>query len=167
MGDFSIALKQMKENADYALPHSDGLKWKDNLRGRSEEWKHKKFVPILLPFRLMVHYDENTKRTLCNISTGPLPLHFILNPSSDFDLFGVVLNSYGCNMIYNIWLPMKKEEDDDEVIQGTDDDVAFHMPPYPPPSLPCVDYVQQLDIKTEGIQITLAELDSRGAAMGK
>ena len=163
---FSITLRQMKEDADVALPHADGLKWRDNYRGRSEEWKHKKYIPILLPFRLLVHYDESPKRTLCSISTGPLPLHFILNPSTDLDLFGVVLNAYGCNMIYNIWLPMKKEEEE-EAIQGTGDDVAFHMSAYPPPTFPCLDYTQQLEIRTEGVQITLAELDSRGAAMGK
>ena len=95
---------------------------------------------------MMVYYDENLVRTLCTVSTGSLPLHFTLNPSEDFSLLTVAFNQYGCNMIYNVWLPIEEEREREEegakagpypINSVSDEDQeGFKCAPYPVPTLP-------------------------------
>jgi hypothetical protein len=150
-------LRSSKGHVVRNTPYLDGLKWAENVAGQSDQWKFRDFTPILLPFCMVCHYDENQTRTLCTVSTGSMPIHLVVTPDADLDLLGLAMTVYGCNMIYNVWLPLKGEEDDNTPPPGSCDDPAFHTPAYPIPVLPCPDYEQHLEVLMEGIRVTLTE----------
>ena len=50
---------------------------------------------------------------------------------------------------------------------GGEEDEAFRCEPYPPPKVPCVDYVQELDFRTEGLQLTLSDEELKNVSFGR
>ena len=62
-------------------------------------------------------------------------------------------------MIYNVWLPLNNNNKIDEFkeVEGTEEEDVFKSPPFPLPSLPSLDYQQELEIHTEGLQFTFSD----------
>ena len=163
----SFTLNQKHENS-FTQPYNEGLQWRDNYRGMTDLWKNHQFVLMILPFKLILHYDENQVWTLSTLLTRSHPLHFIISLTADIDLFYIVMNDYGCNMMNNVWLLMESESDEmEEVAIGSESDESFRCPAYPPPSLPSEEYVQQMEFKTEGLQLTLSEEEPQNVNFGR
>ena len=159
----SFTLTKMLDREDLTSRFKEGMRWQKNVEGSSVDWKHRRRVPFLRPFRLSMHYDENEDRTVCTVSTGTDPLHFICSPSEDLNFLWVLLEGYGCNMIFNLWLPKMPDE---EVLAGSDNDPAFHCAPYKIPYFP-EGYKQAMEIHTEGVQLTLTEEDPTHMQLGR